>query len=387
MKFVNTLLLSIALAGCSTAPVTTHDESPLFSDRLFKPASEYVGADQIFTLTPEMKQFLDKEVIGQMKSKDPQQALIDALYSKGQLWVDYDSSITRTASQAFASRSANCLSMAIMTAAMAKAIGLNVQFHRIYVDEVWNRSEKLYFATGHVNITLNEKPSAVALDVRRPMTVDFVPPNELRRYESEVVEEKTIVAMYMNNRAAEALAAGQIDNAYWWTHAAIVQDPSLDITYNTLGVIYRMHGNPAEAEHAFQRALDKHPKDVIVMSNLAQALAALGRMEEARAMERRVEKLRPYPPFYYFDKGMAAMKTGDFKQAKSMFRKELEHTPDYHEFQYWYAMACLGLGETREAERYLSLAMENSTTRKDRDIYAAKLDRIKSYTTNPVHPS
>jgi Tfp pilus assembly protein PilF len=270
---------------------------------------------------------------------------------------------------------------------MAKAIGLNVQFHRIYVDEVWNRSGKLYFATGHVNVTLNEKQSAVALDIRRPMPIDFVTSNELKHYATEVVDEETIIAMYMNNRAAEALASGQLDNAYWWTHAAIKQAPSLEISYNTLGVIYRMHGNPVEAERAFRHALDLHSKDVIVMSNLAQTLASLGRTEEAQAMERKVEQLRPYPPFYYFNKGLAAMQAGDFKQAKAQFRRELERTPDYHEFQYWYAMACLSLGETKEAERYISLAMENSTTRKDRDIYAAKLDRIKSYATNPAHPS
>lgn len=387
MKFLITILIWIALSGCSTSPVATSDPSPLFNDQLFSPASEYIGADRIFAVTPEMKRFLDKEVAGQVWKKGPQEALFDALYSKGQLWVDYDSSMTRTASEAFASRSANCLSMAIMTAALAKEMGLSVEFHRIYVDEVWNRAGKINFSTGHVNITLNEKPSAVGLDLRRPMTLDFIPASELRHYSMDVVTEETIKAMYMNNRAAEALAAGKIDNAYWWAKAAIAQDSSLDMPYNTLGVIYKMHGNPAEAERAFRHALDRHPKDVIVMSNLVQALAALGRNEEAQSLERTVEKLRPYPPFYYFDKGLEAMKKGDFKQAKAQFRRELERTPDYHEFQYWYAMACLGLGETKEAERYLSLAMENSTTRKDRDIYAAKLDRIKSYGVNPAHPS
>jgi Tfp pilus assembly protein PilF len=383
-------LFSLFLAACGTSQlVSTDSPSSLFNDQLFAPPSEHVGADRIFTTTPEMQRFMDTQLAAQVRAKGPQQALVDALFSESQLKLKYDSAMTRTASEAFESRSANCLSMAIMTAALAKQIGLQVQFRRVYVNEEWSRLNNIYFSTGHVNITLIDAPSHLGLGIRRTTTIDFIPEEELRHYDSEVLDEETIVAMYMNNRAAESIAAGRIDNAYWWAREAIRQDASLEIAYNTLGVIYKTHGNPAQAEKVFRHALEMQPKDIIVMSNLAHVLGTLGRTEESLALAHKVEMLRPAAPFYYFNKGMEAMNQHDYKLAKSLFRKELDRTPDYHEFQYWFAMACLGLGQTKEAEQYLTLAMENSTTKKDRDIYAAKLDHIKSFpaTSQDHHPS
>ena len=37
----------------------------------------------------------------------------------------------------------------------------------------------------------------------------------------------------------------------------------------------------------------------------------------------------------------------------------------------------LGLGEVEQARAQLTVAMENSTTRKEHELYAAKLDRIR----------
>ena len=62
-----------------------------------------------------------------------------------------------------------------------------------------------------------------------------------------MIEEKTILAMYMNNRAAESLAGGRIDDAYWFARAAVLQDPDFMTPYNTLGVVYQRHGNLGEA--------------------------------------------------------------------------------------------------------------------------------------------
>ena len=63
------------------------------------------------------------------------------------------------------------------------------------------------------------------------------------------LEEATVVAMYMNNRAVESLARGKTDDAYWYAREAIVRAPSFLIAYNTLGAVYRKHGDLAD-DHA-----------------------------------------------------------------------------------------------------------------------------------------
>ena len=54
--------------------------------------------------------------------------------------------------------------------------------------------------------------------------------------------------MYANNRAAEALADGRLDDAYAWAAESAAQGPGVHGAYNTLGVVYLRHGDLAEAE-------------------------------------------------------------------------------------------------------------------------------------------
>src|SRR6202171_1908282 len=175
MKIWAALLLSLMLAGCATVPVTQWPED-LFRDLFFVATPERVSAKDVFALSDEMRRYLD-EIAGLLRAKGRQQGLFDALYSKGQLHLDYDAVMTRNASQTFAARAGNCLSLVIMTAAFAKEIGLPVRYQRVFVDDAWSRSGDMYFASSHVNLTLGiGHIGDRILDYEStPLTIDFLP--------------------------------------------------------------------------------------------------------------------------------------------------------------------------------------------------------------------
>ena len=378
MNFWVVLLLSTTLAGCGSAPVTQRPES-LFNDHLFVAPSGRVSVSDVFALSDEMRRYLNEEIAGPLRAKGPQQGLFDALYSNGPLKLEYDVVMTRNAAQAFAARSGNCLSLVIMTAAFAKEIGLPVTYQSAFLEESWSRSGDIHFFIGHVNLTLGRHRTFFALGRdERDLTIDFLAPYEIRGLRTRVVREETIVAMYMNNRAAELFAQGQVNDAYWWARAAIEQDPGFWSSYNTLGVVYRHHDNPVEAEKAFAYALAREPANTRVMSNLVPVLNQLGRVAEAEAMAAKLERMEPDPPFSFFTRGMAAVRTGDFKQAKDLFAKEVDRAPYYHEFHFWLAIAYLGLGDIEQARKQMTIAMETSTTHNEQALYAAKLERINA---------
>ncbi len=210
------------------------------------------------------------------------------------------------------------------------------------------------------------------------MTIDFLSPQEARGLSSRVVTEESIVAMFMNNRAAELFAEGKIDDAYWWARAAIGQDPQFVSAYNTLGVIYHRRGNLAAAEKAFASALEREPRNTHVMSNLVRLLNDMGRAPEAKVLASQLKRLEPNPPFTDFDLGMKALRDGDPGEARDLFAKEVNRAPYYHEFRFWLGVAYLRLGDTDRARKQFALAKEYATTRSDHDLYAAKLDRIRS---------
>jgi Flp pilus assembly protein TadD len=372
-------LCSILLAACATAPAPRSPDG-LFNDRLFLAPSERISAGDVFALSDEMKRYLDTEIAHRLRSKGARQGLVDAVAKRGELKLEYDSLMTRNAAQAFAARSGNCLSLVIMTAAFAKALDLPVRYQSVLAGETVSRSGDIQYFIGHINLTLGEKLIDVGpgRNMNDLMTIDFLPPEEVRGLSTRAVGEDSIVAMFMNNRAAEALARGQIDDAYWWARGAIGQDPRFVSAYNTLGIVYRRHGNLLEAEKAFAYVLEREPGNTRVMSNLVRLLNELGRVAEAKLLANKLALLEPNPPFAYFDLGMTALRDGNPGAAKDLFTKEVDRAPYYHEFRYWLGVAYLRLGDTDRARKQLTLATEYATTRNDHDLYAAKLDRIRS---------
>ena len=372
-------ILGLLAVGCAPLPRLERAPSGILHDELFAAPSRPVDAKQVFALSDPMRTFV-RESLATQEFKGTRQALIDAV-SQGQLRLEYDSIVTRNAAEAFDARAGNCLSLVIMTAAFAKALSIEVHYNSAVFGDQWSRDSNVYFLNGHVNITLGKRPAdrRVLYDNAESMTLDFLPGSEIRGLRTAEVGEDTVVAMFMNNRAAEALVRGKLDDAYWLAREGIRQDPQYWAAYNTLGVIYLRHGSPELAEPVFRRVLQSDPSNTRALANLALTLGRLGREADAAAVDEQLARLEGEAPFHDFNAGLAAMEAGDFKAARNLFRREVRRAPEYHEFHFWLGLSELRLGNIGDARSEFSLALEASTTARDHDLYASKLARLSSY--------
>lgn len=375
MKYLVSLMFCISLAGCVTAPVEPLEKShTLFNDALFVAPTDKIDPAAVFAFDDEMQSFLDHEVLHRVFALGRVGALYEGLYTKDPKHFSYNALQTRTAEEVFHTRSGNCLSYTIMTAAFAKHMGLPVQFHQVDLGEVWDRNNNIEYRIGHVNLTIGEYN---ATSQNSAKLFDFVNPEEASNGIQEDIAENVIVAMYMNNRAAEALAKGDLNNAYWWARAAIEQSPAFITAYNTLGVIYQRHQNPVDSERVFHRILDREPDNVLALSNEIQVLEKLGQVEQAKELHNRLATIQPNPPYYFFHRGIDAMRLQDFKTAKVEFTKEVNRASYNHEFHFWLALANYYLGNMNATREQLQVAMENSPNDEQRGLYAAKLAKLK----------
>ena len=367
------VLVAALLAGCAAAPPQAPPDS-LLADRLFAPPREAVRSDDIFVLSDAMRRYLAVDIADQIRLKGAQFGLAEALQKDSQLKLEYDAARTKNAAATFASRTGNCLSLVIMTAAFAKELGVPVSYRAAYLDETWSRAGNLLIASGHVNVTLTRRllDAKTARD-RTPLTIDFLPAEDVRGLRTREISEATIVAMYANNRAAEALADGRLDDAYGWAAESVRRDPQFAGAYNTLGVIYLRHGDFAQAERAFERVLAGDARDTRALANLAETYSRQGRTGDADAARKRLAALETYPPYHFFDLGMAAVRRDDWRSAREMFAREVARADANHEFHFWLGIADWRLGEESAALRQLTLAKDNSVTRDQHNLYAAKL--------------
>ena len=197
---------------------------------------------------------------------------------------------------------------------------------------------------------------------------------------TRVIQETTIVAMYMNNRAAESFSRGKLDDAYGWARAAILHEPRFLSSFNTLGVIYQRHGNLAgggEGVRLRPRARSREHQDHVEPRLGAHRVGPRGRGGVAGSEAR--DAGAESAPYSYLALGMTALRQGDLGRAREHFAKEVVRAPYNDEFHYWLCRCLARVGRYRAgARRELVKALEYSTTRKDHDLYAAKLDRLRA---------
>ena len=325
-----------------------------------------------------MRRYVSTHLGSVTRYGDSKQRLVDALYRDGELRLEYDASVTRTAAQAFEARSGNCLALVLMTATFAKQLGLPVHFQLVLGDESWDRTADLYVAVGHVNLTLSDRPAMAGngVTVEDPLTVDFQPVRGGWAQRTRAIGEATVVAMFLNNRAVESLARGQLDDAYAWTRAAILKEPSFASGYLTLSVIYRKRHHPELAEQALRQVLALDADNTKAMANRVLVLQDLGRQAEADQLAQRLAVLDPHPPYSYFHQGMRAAEQHRWVDAREWFAREVQRAPYQPEFEFLLAIACTALNDLPNAQAHLRRAMALSTTGADRELYASKLARL-----------
>ena len=378
------LVLCLALAACADAPREIAPNDPLFDDTAFAPPTERIAASDIFKLSPEMHAYLDSRVAEEIKLHGEARGLVEALFKERRLKLDYDAEYTRNAAQAFDARAGNCLSLAIVTGAMAKEVGLDVRYQSVRTSEHWERDGDLLELVGHVNVSVGLPIPTVhgwGLNTDR-WTVDFLPPAEMKNLDTRPITESRIAAMFLNNRAAEALAQKRTDDAYWWLRAGIASDPGFASLYNTLGVTYLRKGLLPQAEAALRYALAVEPDSPESWNNLAVVLRRGGRTELAAAIEHDHPRTRAAALAAAIDGGMKANASGDYATALELFSRALRTSSDNHQLHYLMAMTYLNLGDRRRAMEHLVEAEDYSTTARQRAVYASKVELLKSTTSS-----
>jgi Tfp pilus assembly protein PilF len=373
-------LLALLMGACATPPTDTpQPPRNLFEDAAFAAPKNMPDANAVFALSPAMRNYLERDIAASIRQVGAQRALVDALHTKAQLRLEYDAELTRNAAEAFDARSGNCLSLVVMTAALARQLQLPIAFQALTGHETWSRSGDLSFVNGHVNITVAKRlvDRVGVYDSDTQLRLDFGQVPMGRGQALHVISEATILSMFMNNRAAEYLVRGAIDDAYAHAREAVIQDPTYAGAYNTLGVIYLRRGLAAAAERAYREAVARDGSHKSALQNIARLLQQQGRVAEALVFQQRLAALERDPPFAHFDQGVAAARAGQYAVARDHLLREMKRDPDYHEFHFWLAVALYGLGDVEQARKHLDVAMKNSVTSRERDIYASKLRSIE----------
>jgi tetratricopeptide (TPR) repeat protein len=348
---------------------------------------------EIFQLDPEAKAFARRSIKGVLEAKEQIPALVKQIFERSDFNLLYRAEANTTANQTFKNRAANCLSLSIMTYALAKELGFGVRFQDIAIPEYWTMREGHSLLNRHINLQILPRPNS---EQRRFVTqgfeVDFDAQATRPHFPKTLLKTHQIVAMFYNNKGADALLVNNHLAAYAYFRAALGQAPKLPSALANLGYLYRLAGYHQQAENAYYTALSYDQENLTAWRNLAYLYRHTGRDARADEIAKRVAHKRSANPFFHVNLGDKAFEQQQWQQALTHYQRALKLNKSYHEVFFGLAKAHYALGNVARSQHYLKLAKKKSRTQAEQSKYQSKLDFIKGLSSHKsrsglYHPS
>lgn len=342
-------VLALGLGGCASQGLGAKMQADLsrqIRERGVDPATVVVP----FSATDEMRRWLAAEVPTSTRRETQLTWLLQSLLNRSQAPLTYVPGHTGTATEVFASGTANCLGFSQLFVALARELDLPVYLLRVSDLQSFERDGDLIVASAHITAAFGTPDRRRILDfAQRPV----------RAYRwVEEISDLTAVALYYSNRGAEELRDGKTESGLDLLRTAVRLDPELAEAWINLGVAERRAGDLEAAEVAYRKALEVDPSTVTAYQNLSALLRLTGREQEAEALLALVDRSGNRNPFSYLALGDLSLRLGRLEEAGRFYRRAVKLDPTLAESEAALGHWALAAGRPREAQKHLRKALK-----------------------------
>jgi len=388
--YIAILFSLLLLSGCQSL-TSTHSKNninpnELYIDHAF-PKSHGIlieTEEEIFAIDEEMRNMVNFVLKPERDQARKAKLLVEYIFSSNHIALSYDHNANVTAIEAFHGRKANCMSLTIMAYTLATEAGLNIKFQDIEVPEYWMREGAHQLVMGHVNllITARNKNSKKNIWSNDILQIDFDPGAAKKHFSRKVISKQTIIAMFYNNKAAEALVSFQYDTAYAYLKAATLIAPEYNSPWGNLGVLYRLTDHYELAFNTYKYALSLNPNSLSGLDNLALLFKKSGNEVQAEKIQHKIHAKRLKNPHYHALLSNEALYDGDESSAIKHLKKAIKLESKYHEFHYDLAKIYQKTSQLSLAKSSIKKALKLNGNIKIERKYNKKLNFLNQASVN-----
>jgi len=376
-----TLLLTACQSSQYIEQLNNINKPMLLDDKFPHYQNTSVESEQeIFALDDEMKNMVATKLKTEKDTKKRTLKLLKHIFDSEEIAISYQSNANINARQAYHNQTANCLSLTIMAYALAKEADLHIKFQQVETPEYWIRNGQYNFLTGHVNLLVKMKNvlGQTILWGTRDIQIDFDPHASKSSFKRYTINKNVVVAMFYNNKGAEALVDADFNTAYKYFKSAALIAPEFSSSWANLGVLYKLTYQIEQAEIAYRYAIKLDSNNFTAMENLAIVLTQQQKIKEAQLIRDKLQNKRNKNPYYYALLADEAFYVGNNKQAIKLYRKAIKLERKAHEFYFGLAKVYYQTGDIKLAEEALERAIYyNKTTDTDK-LYLTKLNFLRN---------
>lgn len=225
--------------------------------------------------------------------------------------------------------SGNCMSLAILTTAYAKLLGLNFSYREVNTIPVFEKKNNLILSSSHVQTIIYDADfieNSGKFYLQKPGVVIDYFPNKNNRV-SKSFDESTFISMYYRNLAADALVDNELTKAFILAEKAHNYDKQNIEAINLLAVIHRRAGDDQGAENIYQAGLQVEQSSLALISNYIMLLRKQERFEEAEIHQKNLDELNDPNPYHWLEPAYVAEKNQSINKAIRYYQKALVNAP------------------------------------------------------------
>ena len=361
-RLLATLNLTLCAVGCAVAPPTGPSMAGLWQDEAFGFDTSLVTVtpDSLFKLDPEVIRSLpdmeDSPHLGQGKRIA---TLLGLVFGPGMQAFAYVGGHSTVAAETWRLKRGDCLSLSIMSLTLARALGVTAQVQEVRVPTLVDRRGGVEFLNAHVNLRVRHDDLVQLPDRVLPaadLIVDFEPRIGSQQ-RGQPLSDASLLARFLNNRAAEHLAAQQERLAYANFKAAILADPLYPASYSNLAQLYLRSDRHAQAEALLLQALSLGDPLGAALQSLQQLMLVQGRFAEARDYESRLAARRDEDPYHWLGLGLDHLRDSRHPQAVAALERAQTLSSGFAEVHHYLAIAYLRNGQAIKARDQVAILL------------------------------
>lgn len=375
---VAAVISSVLLNGCSSMASSVSAAPPIPYSALLEAADASVPTLQdIFSLSvTQQAEFLAFYNAPEQQSVAGHDRIYRFLENK-LAGFDYQGQ-NYTAAEAYARNSGNCISLAVLTKALADLVGVEHEFQSIVSAPLYSIESDLMLSSDHVRTILYD-PQFVPEEgwyylIKPAIIIDYLPAAGSIR--GPRISQQTFIAMFYRNLAADAVLAQQYDQALALLRTALHYAPTYGAVINLTAVLHRRMDDVQVAEQFYQYGLDIADRKATLYGNYALLKQSEGDPEAAQQLFQAMAALNERDPYLWYSLGKTASQHRHYGEAVIYFEKAVEQAPYLHQLQFDLALAYFRNNQYVRAHQALTQAAALSPVKGKQQRYQAKLDAL-----------
>ena len=359
-----------AMAGKTpVAPIAYHPE--------FGEKPVMLTADELFNLSPEQRATFNKYLksprnSGQLRHKRVSNYLKKVLHG-----FNYHSE-TLIASEVAETLGGNCMSLAILTTALARAADIEIGYELTQTPPVYQKKGNTILSSQHIRSTLYEpddgEKEEFLLSLQPVIKIDYFPTKNT--IVQRKVREPEFVSMYFRNKAAEALIVNHLAEAYWYARESLKYAENNSHGINILALVYENSGHEQDAEKLYQFGIEHTDDQLELLSNYHRYLIKRERFADAAEVQSKIIEIDEPNPFDWLQMADKSMDNGDYATALKYYDRVVELAPYLHHGYFGRGKAEFMRGNPRRAKAAFTKAAELAVEPETQEIYRAKLSAL-----------